>query len=137
MKKLLYLILSLNTLLLFSQQAADLDTSFGNNGFFYTDPNSDIDYSNCLTIMQNDQIVVAGGYDNFSVIKLMSDGTFDTSFGNQGQVIIPFDGFKSSVHNVIVRPDGKIILSWVETEKISKKVSFFVVLRLPSRRGSL
>lgn len=111
MKKSLYLILSLNTLLLFSQQAADLDSSFGNNGFFYTDPNSDIDYSNCLTIMQNDQIVVAGGYDNFSVIKLMPDGTFDTSFGNQGQVIIPFDGFKSSVHNVIVRPDGKIILA--------------------------
>lgn len=95
----------------FSQQAGEIDLSFGNLGYFTTENNSEIDNANCMFILPNDQILVAGGNDHFSIIKLMADGTFDTTFGNQGQVIIPFLGYRAEVKEVIVRPDGKIILA--------------------------
>jgi uncharacterized delta-60 repeat protein len=111
MKKIFITTLLFTVANIFSQQAGDLDLNFGNVGFFTTENNSDIDNANCLYISESDEIFVAGGNDNFSMIKLMADGTFDTTFGNQGQVIIPFDGFRAEVNEIIVRPDGKIILA--------------------------
>jgi uncharacterized delta-60 repeat protein len=111
MKKIYIAVLLFNVTNIFSQQAGELDLNFGDVGFFTTENNSEIDNANCLTISDNDEIYVAGGNDNFSMIKLMADGTFDTTFGNQGQVIISFDGFRAGVNEIILRPDGKIILA--------------------------
>ena len=111
MKKIYIFIFLFIVVNVFSQQAGELDLNFGNGGFFTTENNSDIDNANCLFVSESDEIYVAGGNDNFSMIKLMADGTYDSAFGNQGQVIIPFDGFRAEAKEIIVRADGKLILA--------------------------
>ncbi|WP_309640138.1 T9SS type A sorting domain-containing protein [Flavobacterium sp.] len=103
------------SLLLFSitvafPQSGELDLNFGVSGFLITQ-NEDLDTGHSLTVMPNDQIVMVGGYDNFTAIKLMADGTYDNTFGTQGQLLVNFAGYNAAGKEVVVQPDGKIIIA--------------------------
>ncbi|HBI41724.1 MAG TPA: hypothetical protein DDY78_02575 [Planctomycetales bacterium] len=72
------------------------------------EPNGDI-----LIIGQApDPIKTGTGYyvQDFAVTRLLPDGTFDTSFGNGGTVITSLSNGDDSAQDVLVQPDGKIVV---------------------------
>ena len=53
---------------------------------------------------------VAGGSDNFTVVRYQTDGSLDTSFSGDGMQIVGFGGmFSGSVAQLALQPDGKIV----------------------------
>ena len=102
------------------------DLGFGNDGrihynigttFRETDPTEDFAQA---VIVQPDGKILLGGSNSVSaaetggaaLIRLNTDGTLDTSFGNNGRVITSFDSHMT-VTSVSLLPDGKIVASGV------------------------
>jgi uncharacterized delta-60 repeat protein len=100
-----------------------LDSSFGTNGKVTTDFNGSDDSASSIALQSDSKIIVAGstftsfgnftsaldGYD-FALSRYNSDGSLDTTFGNNGKVMTDFgsnDGGKS----VTLQSDGKIIVA--------------------------
>ena len=109
MRKTYTALLLLSITVAFSQ-SGELDLNFGASGFMITQ-NEDLDTGHSMAVLPNDQIIMVGGYDNFTAIKLMADGTYDETFGTQGQLLINFPGYKAASKDVVVQPDGKIIIA--------------------------
>ncbi|TAK44480.1 MAG: T9SS type A sorting domain-containing protein [Saprospiraceae bacterium] len=82
----------------------------------------DLGYQNdsCLAAVryQSDKVLMGGcvslpgqtGYANL-LVRTDLDGNLDTSFGNQGQVIIDLPGFREMVTKILPLPGGKIIIA--------------------------
>jgi len=100
-----------------------LDTSFDTDGKVTTDFGSNVDAGYSLTVQSDGKILVAGYSDNgtntnFALVRYNSDGTFDTTFGDNGKVMTDagsrvFGGV--SVNSVVLQSDGKILVggsSW-------------------------
>ncbi|MDZ8096654.1 MAG: DUF4347 domain-containing protein [Nostoc sp. DedQUE05] len=96
-----------------------LDTSFGNSGTVTTHivgTSSDFGYR---VTLQSDGKIIVGGYSwgdstqpsqpDFALTRYNADGSLDSSFGNGGKVITNFG--EDFGHNVLLQPDGKIILA--------------------------
>jgi uncharacterized delta-60 repeat protein len=89
-----------------------LDTSFGSGGKVTTDFGGcdSCDVATALAIQQDGKIVAAGvsgaNDDYFAISRYNSNGSLDTSFGNGGKVLTPFNGFASGV---AIQQDGKIV----------------------------
>jgi len=84
-----------------------LDTSFGENGIVKTDFYSD--QANAI-VLQGDKIIV-GGYDNsnqFFLARYTTNGSLDSSFGENGNVTTDFNSSNSFVNAIILQRD-KII----------------------------
>lgn len=92
------------------QQASELDPNFANAGYFIEE-DENLDAGGPILVLPNNQIIMAGGGDNFTAIKLTADGAYDTTFGNNGKVIIGFPGYDATVNEIILQPDGKIVLA--------------------------
>jgi len=113
MKKIYFLLLTIITLNVFSQNLT-LDTSFGNNGIFLMNENSKLwDVSNIIEnadgsiILSTARINGANPVENI-VVKLSANGTVDTSFGTNGYQVI-----NVSIDNGLAikkQADGKLIL---------------------------
>lgn len=91
-----------------------LDSTFGNGGIVITDlPGF---YSErCKSVaIQSDGKILLGGYaqhnnnDNsyFILLRYNEDGTLDSSFGTEGQVV----GIEGRCYSIAVQSDGKILL---------------------------
>lgn len=97
-----------------------LDSSFGTNGkvaFPYLFDHPDRSH---LKLQPDGKILVAtnegasSNFYNFLLVRLNSDGSFDTSFGTNGIVDTDFDtlGNSENIDRAIeLQPDGKIILA--------------------------
>jgi uncharacterized delta-60 repeat protein len=81
-----------------------LDTSFTPGGGFSSTVN-------CLALQSDGKIVVGGSFGTFDsvsrpyIARLNPDGSLDTSFVLQGS------GLNSSVEDLAIQPDGKIVLA--------------------------
>jgi serralysin len=97
--------------------AADgnLDTAFGVDGVVYFDAALGLDYRAAVTVQADGKIIIAGeSSDNtaFNVLRLNVDGSFDTSFSEDGKLTIQVpQGEKNYAHSAIVQPDGKILIA--------------------------
>lgn len=84
MKKIITILLCISFCAQAQQITTEIDLDFGNNGnlTFYNSRSS------CL-FGDNDKIFVAGVHNSFGLRlnRLLADGTLDTSFGNQGEVV--------------------------------------------------
>lgn len=93
-----------------------LDTTFGVNGKVITTVDSN--YSDAVTqlAIQSDGKIVAGGFTSFetntrmAVVRYLSNGTIDTSFGTNGINVIT-DGFGGKNCSVALQADNKIIVA--------------------------
>jgi len=89
-----------------------LDTAFGNSGIVTADA---CGYSSAqaLAIQSDGKIVVAGvNYnvqDLFAVARYNSDGSLDSSFGNDGKVTTAVGSTNAAANSVQIQPDGKIV----------------------------
>ncbi len=91
-----------------------LDSSFGNNGKVTTDFSSS-DFINTGFQQSDGKIVVGGkivgnvGSGDFGLARYNSDGTLDTSFGNNGKVTTNFNPLLASIEDITQQSDGKIL----------------------------
>ena len=93
-----------------------LDTSFNSDGKVTTNFGSDGE--NCYSVaIQNDgKIIIAGktvvnNYSKFILVRYLSDGSLDTTFGNFGNVVTSIGNFNSFARSMVIQQDGKIILA--------------------------
>lgn len=90
-----------------------LDTTFGTDGIVVTDLTTQVDAIGDLVVRDNGKIVASGiGGSFISLTQYLSDGTLDSSFGNNGKVVT---NFRSSFLNgafspIAIQTDGKILL---------------------------
>lgn len=92
------------------------DTSFDGDGKVTTDFPGGGDLCNALVIQPDGKIVVAGGNGgDFALARYNSDGTLDTSFGDQGKVLTDFLGGSDLAQSVALQADNKIVVAGTVT----------------------
>jgi uncharacterized delta-60 repeat protein len=95
-----------------------LDPSFGTGGKVFF-PESGDQTPNCLVIQPDGKILVVGGARanssanyNAAAYRYNADGSFDTTFGNNGKIIYTFQNSIGSFgYDTVLQADGKIIIA--------------------------
>jgi uncharacterized delta-60 repeat protein len=92
-----------------------LDTSFDRDGKLSISMGSDNDIARSIVLQSDGRIILAGsctngGKNSFALVRLNTDGSLDTSFGNGGKLIVPVGSGDSEAYGVNVQPDGKIVV---------------------------
>src|SRR6266513_498901 len=100
-----------------------VDSTFGNGGTVTTNINNDNDRAYALARQSDGKIVAAGKRGiqfypseqrkgNVALARYNPDGSLDATFGNGGLVVNDFgQGLESYALEVIIQPDGKIIIA--------------------------
>ena len=96
--------------------SGERDTTFGVNGFVLKDYIGTADRCQALTTQPDGKILLVGSTDinaksDFSVLRLNTDGSPDSTFGQNGWVITDMGTEYEFANTVAVQPDGKIILA--------------------------
>ena len=89
----------------------DLDNSFATGGIFTATFNGVSNYPNSVFLQDDGKIILGGSHDdNFAIIRLNTNGTFDNTFGNGGLVKLAI-GIPSmaEIRDVTIQRDGKIV----------------------------
>jgi uncharacterized delta-60 repeat protein len=97
-----------------------LDTSFNGTGKVITSVGNSGSGASDLAI-QTDGKIVAAGYslaapDNwtsadFALVRYNADGSFDTSFGGTGKIVIPDSDYSDYATSVAIQPNGKVVVA--------------------------
>lgn len=108
-------ILCLSTLGLFAQDGT-LDQSFGNNGIMTTSIGPNDDIAESMVIQDDGKILVAGRAQadplfKFGIIRYNTDGSLDSSFGNQGIVGTSFGNSDDNAYAIALQNDQKILVA--------------------------
>ena len=109
-----------------------LDTTFDGDGIVTTAIGGGTDIGNAVVIQSDGKIIVSGRSDtpptfqtSYAIIRYNSDGSIDTSFGDQG-IIIPQLSVNSFARHMALQADGKIV---IVHNRIVSFVQKLVVLR--------
>jgi uncharacterized delta-60 repeat protein len=91
-----------------------IDTSFGNAGTVDT-AFTESALANGVALQADGKIVAVGtrafsANPNFIVARYNANGSVDATFGSDGNLSIDFFGFTDAGENVLVQPDGKIVV---------------------------
>ena len=117
-----------------------LDTTFGENGIKTFPVNWEVDGYNGISIaVQADgKIVVAGGtfFDFAVVARLNSNGSLDTTFSDDGIVTTDLGDDFEWASDLVLQPDGKIVLAGNRGDASGYHPADFAVVRYNSN-GSL
>ena len=82
-----------------------LDSSFGKKGYQITDMGSSLSESKAIAINKDGRIAVGGSNGNFSLVVYKTNGTPDSSFGNNGISIIHIGIETSAIHSLSFNND--------------------------------
>lgn len=86
------------------------DSTFGNNGLVIMDFNVQSSSFFSLGLFADNQILVGGQAGNHSIIlKLNQDGTIDTTFGNEGLIVIDNSNFIFYMYDLKLLHDESIL----------------------------
>ncbi|HEX8369533.1 MAG TPA: FG-GAP-like repeat-containing protein [Pyrinomonadaceae bacterium] len=93
-----------------------LDNSFDADGIAVIELANSVDIVYDTALQADGKIVAAGyGFDGaravVTVARFNSNGSIDTTFGEQGAVVTPFTDFHGFANEVLVQPDGKILVT--------------------------
>lgn len=90
-----------------------LDTSFNGTGFLEVSFGSGVSRGNCMKLQNNGKILVGGRSGNssefFSLLRLDTNGSLDSTFGTVGKVQILMSG-QSFPYSIAIQSDGKILM---------------------------
>ncbi len=100
-----------------------LDTSFGNAGKLLIPIGNAKSYATDVALQADGKIIIAGyTFDNIitqgAILRLNEDGSFDTSFGNQGTVKIT-TAERNLPESILILEDGKILIGGDNDESFS------------------
>lgn len=92
------------------------DDSFGGDGWVMTDVGPSNDRSMALLLQEDGKIVVAGSVtgnptQDVGVVRYLSDGSLDESFGDEGMVTTAVDIQNDRVFAAALDPDGRIFVA--------------------------
>jgi len=93
-----------------------LDNSFGTAGIQFTDIAGRNESLHSIAIQNDGKIVAVGSINiepnntDFAMIRFNSDGSPDTTFDEDGKVIIDF-AISSDARSVNIQPDGKLVVA--------------------------
>jgi uncharacterized delta-60 repeat protein len=93
-----------------------LDTTFDADGFLSVSINGIAIYSKSLALQSDGKIIVAGFVSNgtnndFALVRLNTDGSFDTSFDFDGKTTLAVGTGHDSAFAVAIQSNGKIVMS--------------------------
>jgi uncharacterized delta-60 repeat protein len=114
-----------------------LDPSFGTNGSTVIDftPN---DKARGLLIDNNKIILVGDNGNDFAIVKLLSNGSFDTSFGSGGKIThdlpIGVSSYNDYAIDVVKANDGNYLISGTNNKSPTRNV---LVVKIDSTTGNL
>jgi len=95
----------------------DLDTSFDTDGIVITDLQGILttDMAEAVAVQPDGKILMAGtsGTDKFALARYLTTGSLDIGFGNGGVTITTLPGLGGMAHDMVLQPDGKILLSGI------------------------
>jgi uncharacterized delta-60 repeat protein len=119
--------LLLNSMALKSQNAGDLDISFNQTGKIRFDFNGLDDDARAVAIQPDGKILVAGITNDslntsFGIARYLPDGTLDTSFDTDGYASINIGGNRQGCTEILLQPDGKIILVGLNDDGVTTGV---------------
>lgn len=93
------------------------DMGFGDNGKATFHYGESFTHNYCVAVvMQQDEKLVMTGYSetspekSFTTMRANADGSVDTSFGDNGIVTVFIDDYDALANDVMLQPDGKIIV---------------------------
>lgn len=88
-----------------------IDSSFNQIGFVSHSYGSDyFEHWNTIAVQKDKKVIVAGvSGDSLLLCSFLDDGSFDTAFGNYGVVKSHFGGYKTTINDVCIQEDGKIL----------------------------
>ncbi len=91
-----------------------LDNTFGTNGKVITSIGTSADRAFSLVLQIDGKIIVAGessnsNYYDFALIRYNTNGSIDSTFGNEGIVITSIGLYSEVIHSLAIQSDGKII----------------------------
>jgi uncharacterized delta-60 repeat protein len=92
-----------------------LDTTFNGDGIAIVEPGNSADWIYDMAVQPDGKILAAGysysGLQNVTVARFLPGGALDTTFGDQGSVTYSVQDVDTYANDVIVQPDGKILVS--------------------------
>ena len=124
-----------NKILIRYNTDGSVDSGFGSNGTQTFTANSFFQsqgYIRDFAIQSDDKIVVVGEdsvVGNF-VIRLLPDGNLDTSFNGVGYMSFDFGSNNAYMYNIIVQPDGKILVCGCYGNGLQTIRPYFAVARI-------
>jgi len=92
------------------------DSGFGTNGSVIVTFNNGSDMPRGLALQPDGKIVVAGRayggtFEDFGVARLNADGSLDTTFGDDGKLLIDINGSYDDAWVPLIQPDGHILVA--------------------------
>lgn len=111
-------------------QIGALDPTFGNGGTITHDLGGD-DRSTSTHTLSDGKILVAG-YRRVAelevvLMRLMPDGSADSTFGTNGQVVTPLGSGPDQAFDMAVQANGKILLAGTGSDGLSMNGNFLVL----------
>jgi len=96
------------------------DNSFGSSGLLIPQfPAEALQrYPHAIAVQPDGRILAAGRYvdaagENMLLIRLNANGTWDSSFGTSGRVVLDFSGAFDEARALSIQPDGKIVIAGI------------------------
>jgi uncharacterized delta-60 repeat protein len=106
--------------------AGDLDPSFGSGGVHTLPFANAYAYADEVARQADGKIVVLGTahssvgiLSDFALVRLLSDGSLDTTFGDEGRVTTDFDGRYDEGLALALQRDGKIVAAGSSTGSVA------------------
>lgn len=133
-----------NILLVRVNSDGTIDNTFGTNGKFYLHIKYLENFYSAqkITLQEDDKILISGYADffnsyyyDFYVLKLNTDGSVDSSFGENGITIVDF-GYRDFGRSLALNTDGSIILTGYIHDVDNQHDTRFAICKLKSN-GSL
>jgi uncharacterized delta-60 repeat protein len=109
-----------------------IDSTFAENGVFHLANPTGVDIIYHLEVLENDDIMVAGGYatteydQDFILVKLTPDGALDSSFGVGGISVHAIEGKEDYIHNFTFNDEGQILVAGISYDSIGFKIRHVV-----------
>lgn len=90
-----------------------LDPSFGGNGKVTTRFTPGLTVAHAVALQSDGKIVAAGsaGFAQFALVRYETDGSLDTSFGENGRVLTDLTGGDDIAFGIAIQPDGKVLVA--------------------------
>jgi uncharacterized delta-60 repeat protein len=120
----------------------DLDPSFSDDGRVSTLASPDTFVPRAVAVQPDGRLVLARypcdsgtcgrtGDSSFRIARYTADGALDTGFGTGGTVTTAIGAGRSQAYDVLVRPDGRIVVGGVASADAWDPGSFALARYLP------